>query len=105
MAHCRIGTLAGSPPQVFDAALEAAAQLGFKVSMADRAAGHLYLSQPRGQRGWSRRFDLAVTDSGPGRVVVLISWDPSRLVPWPLRSEARGAGRLLRRIEQTLERK
>ena len=105
MAHCRIGTLAGSPPQAFDAALEAAAQLGFKVSTADRAAGHLYLSQSRGQRGSSRRFDLAVTDSGPGQVAVLISWDPSPLVPWPLRSESRSAGRLCRRIEQTLEQK
>jgi len=105
MAHCRIGTLAGSPPQVFDAALEAAAQLGFKVSTADRAAGHLYLSQSRGQRGSSRRFDLAVTDSGPGQVVVLISWDPSPRVPWPLRSESRSAGRLCRRIKQTLEQK
>jgi len=102
MAHCRIGTLAGSPPQVFDAALEAAAQLGFKVSTADRAAGHLYLSQPRSQHGSSRHFDLALTDSSPGRVAVLISWDPNPLLPWPLRSESRSAGRLCRRIEQTL---
>ena len=103
MAHCRIGTLAGSLAQVFDAAVDAAAELGFQVSMADRAAGYLYLSQPRGWRGSLRRFDLSVTDSGPGRVVVLISWDPSRLLPWPLRSESRSAARLCQRIEQTLE--
>jgi hypothetical protein len=103
MAHCRIGTLAGSPSQVFDAALEAAAQSGFQVSMADRAAGHLYLSQPRGQYGASRHFDLAVTDSGLGRVVVVISWDPNPLLPWPLRSEGRSAARLYGRIGHTLE--
>ena len=103
MAHCRIGTLAGSPAQVFDATLEAVAQLGYQVSIADRAAGHLYLSKPRGQRGSSRRFGLVVTDSGLGHVVVLISWDPSPLLPWPLRWESRNAGRLCRRIEQTLE--
>ena len=103
LAHCRIGTLAGSPAQVFDAAVDAAAELGFQVSMADRAAGHLYLSEPRGQRGSSRRFDLSVTDSGPGRVVVLLSWDPNPLLPWPLRSEGRSAARLCQRIEKTLE--
>ena len=103
MAHCRIGTLAGSPSQVFDAALEAAAQLGFQVSMADRAAGRLYLSQARGQHGSSRRFDLALTDSSPGRVAVLLSWHPNPLLPWPLRSEGRAAARLCQRIEQTLE--
>jgi hypothetical protein len=105
MAHCRIGTLAGSLSGVFDAAREGAAQLGFQVSMADRAAGHLYLSRPRGQHGTSRHFDLAVTDSGPGRVVILLSWDPGRLPPWPLRSEGRSAARLCRQIKQTLEQK
>jgi len=103
MAHCRIGTLAGSLPQVFDAALEAAAQLGFQVSGADRAAGRLYLGQPRGQHGSSRRFDLSMTDSSPGRVVVLLSWNPNPLLPWPLRSEGRSAARLCQRIEKTLE--
>jgi len=105
MAHCRIGTLPGSPPQVFDAALEAAAQLGFQVSMADRAAGHLYLNESRLLGGYPRRFDLSVTDSGLGRVVVLVSWVPRRPLPWPLGSEGRSAARLCRRIKQTLEQK
>lgn len=105
MAHCRIGTLARSPAQVFDAALEAAAQLGFEVSMADRAAGHLYLSQPRLRGQYPRRFDVSVSDSGLGTTVVIVSWDLRHPLPWPLASEGRSAARLCRRIEQTLEQK
>ena len=103
MAHCRIGTLAGSLAQVFDAAVDAAAELGFQVSMADRAAGHLFLSESRGQRGASHRFGLSVTDSGLGRTVLHVSWDPHPALPWPWRSDSRSASHLCRRIQQTVE--
>ncbi len=105
MAHCRIGTLARSPAQVFDAALEAAAQLGFEVSMAEPTAGHLHLNQPRLLGQYPRRFDLSVSDSGLGTTVVMVSWDPRHPLPWPLASEGRSAARLCRRIEQILEQK
>ncbi|MBM3696421.1 MAG: hypothetical protein FJW79_10895 [Actinobacteria bacterium] len=94
-----IRRLASSPEQVFDAALDAAARLGFTVSLADRPAGHLFLSQEHGPRR-THRFTVSVTDSGLGATVLYVSWE-THLSPWP-RSDARAAARLCRAIEGAL---
>jgi hypothetical protein len=102
MDRSQTRSLAWSVPQVFDAALTAASQLGYAVSQADSATGHLYLSQSRRLGRPPRPFAVSVTDSGLGSTVVLISWRPSNRVPWPLRSEGRTATRLCRRVEANL---
>jgi hypothetical protein len=101
MANCRTHTLAWAAPEVFDATVAAAADLGFSISQADRVGGHLYLDRSRRLGGYPRRFAVSVTDSGLGSTVVHIDWRPTR-VPWPLRSEARRAGRLCRQTERVL---
>ena len=87
---------------MFDAALEAAAQMGFQVSMPDRAAGQLFLSGPKGRPGSSRRFSVSVTDNGLGGTAIHVSWDPRPLLLWPIRSDGRSAARFCGRIQQLL---
>jgi len=93
--------LAWDAPQVFDAALAAASNLGFAVVQADSPGGHLYLDQRRRLGGLPRRFAVSVTDNGLGSTVVHIAWR-SRPRPWPLRSEGRSALRLCRCTERFL---
>jgi hypothetical protein len=102
MAQCLTHSFAWPPPQVFEAALLAAPHVGFGVSQADRAGGHLYLDRPRPLGRYPRRFDLSVTDSGLGDTVVSISWNPAHQLPWPFGSESRTAARLCRHIQQAL---
>ena len=101
MPYCRTHTLAWDAPQVFDAALAAASDLGFAVAQADPPSGHLYLDQRRWLGGLPRRFAVAVTDNGLGSTVLHIAWRP-RPRPWPLRSEGRSALRLCRCTERFL---
>ena len=75
MARFRTLSLDAYPLQVFDAALEAAAQMGLEVSTADREAGSLLLSACPGRLGSRHRFVLSVTDNGLGGSTVHISWD------------------------------
>jgi len=102
VARCKTQSLGGSPAEVFDAALDAAGQLGFQVSLAERAAGHLFLSEPRGLRASPHRFGLSVIDSGIGPTVLHVSWDPHPALPWPWRSDNRTASCLCRCIQQRL---
>lgn len=101
MPYFRTHTLAWDAPQVFDAALAAALDLGFAVVQADPPGGHLYLDQRRRLGGLPRRFAVSVTDNGLGSTVVHIAWR-SRPRPWPLRSEGRSALRLCRCTERFL---
>jgi hypothetical protein len=102
MAHWRIHTLAYPVPQVFDAAVLAASDLGLGISQVDRPGLHLYLNQPGrlGGRDWP--FDLTVTDSGLGTAVLRVSWEGTRATPWPFDVRGRSAGRLCSHIRALL---
>jgi len=102
MAQCLTHSFNWPPPQVFETALLVAPHVGFGISQADPAGGHLYLDKPRLLAQYPRRFDLSVTDSGLGNTVVSISWSPRHQLPWPFGSEGRTASRLCRHIQQDL---
>jgi len=65
-------------PQVFEAAVAAASELGLGINQVDRAGLHLYLTHPGrlGRRDWP--LELAVTDSGLGTTVLRLSWAEGR---------------------------
>ena len=95
-------TLGYPVPQVFEAAVEAASDLGLGIHQVDRAGFHLYLTYPGrlGRRDWP--LDLAVIDSGLGATVLRVSWSQGRSGAWPLAPQGRCAGRLCGRIRGLL---
>lgn len=98
MAGCRTHTFAREAPEVFDAVLAAADQMGLGVAQADPAGGQLYLKQARRLGGGPRRFEVSVTDSGLGTTVVHVSWPSGR----PLGADGSRAARLCRLTERVL---
>jgi hypothetical protein len=97
MAHWRIHTRPYSPPHVLDAAVAAAADLGFGISQVDQAGGHLYLTCPRSFGRRDTPVDVAVTDSGLGTTVLLVGWGSAPTLSGPCSPAGRRAARLSRR--------
>ena len=102
MSHWRIQTLAYPVPQVFEAAVAAASDLGFGISQVDRPSLHLYLTHPGsvGHRAWP--LDVAVTDSGLGTTVVRVSWEEMKGATSWVGGRGRRAGRLCSHLRTLL---
>ena len=103
MAHWRIQTLAYEAPQVLEAALAAAANLGFGVTQVDPSGGRLLLAltRPFGMPAWP--VEAAVIDSGLGSTSLRVSWDAPAAVPWLPPSPRRRVGRLQRLTDAYLQ--
>lgn len=82
MARWRIQTLAHDSPSVLEAALAAAANLGFGIAQVDRATGRCLLEMPRplGAPAWP--VEAAVLDNGLGSTSLRVSWDLPATAPW-----------------------
>ncbi|MBN2114085.1 MAG: hypothetical protein JW785_08170 [Acidimicrobiia bacterium] len=102
MSQWQIHSFAEPPPQVFDAAVTAATDLGFGIGYVDRAGWHLSLTRPQPLSSRGRPFEVAVTDSGLGATLMRVSWEPARGLCWPTATGARCAGRLCRHTRHLL---
>ncbi len=96
MAYWRIQAFPYAEPQVLEAVVAAASDLGFGISHVDQAGGHVRLTQarPLGAPEWP--LEVAVTDSGLGTTLVRVSWDPPGSLRWLPPSPARKVARLHR---------
>ena len=90
VARCLVTTVERPPPEVFDAALNAAERLGMGVSLADRKALHLLLDTASRRRRTSN-LEVSITDNGLGATAMHICWESSV-------TAGRRAARLNRRI-------
>ena len=103
MAQWRIQALAYGAPQVLEAALAAAANLGFGITQVDSSGGHLLLTlaRPFGMPSWP--VEAAVIDSGLGSTSLRVSWDAPATLPWLPPSPRRRVGRLQRLTDAYLQ--
>ncbi len=75
MARFMTQTIAAPSPQVLDAVLDAAAEIGLEAPRPDRRAGDIRLRGPVGRTAGSQRLSVSVTDNGFGGSTLYVSWD------------------------------
>lgn len=75
MAHFITKTVGAPAAVVWEAFLDAAAEIGFQPPPAARRHGEIRLRGPQNRTGGSQALAVSVTDNGLGGSTLYVSWD------------------------------